>query len=367
MKILLVAGGSGGHIFPAVSLARELRKGNAEIIFVASKRRLDRNILEKEPYRKIFLSANPMPYRFGVRMLVFPFKLALDAFAALFILVKYRPEIVVGFGGYTSGALVLLAAMMKAKTLIHEQNAVPGRTNMLLDKIADRVALSFPEAGKYFSNRNIIITGNPLRKESLEKVQCENLEDFKLDKERLTVLVMGGSQGAQSLNKLVSESMMLLPEAKKKRLQIIHIAGAGKVEEIQRRYDERGMRGRVYGFIQNINKAYSACDIAISRAGAAAVFELAAFRRPMVLIPYPNEKNKQLFNAVYFAERNAAIYRDEKNLRIEELRDIISDLMDDPAKRSTLGDNAGKLSVIDGAQKLARLVWGQVSSSGAAS
>jgi len=367
MKILIASGGSGGHIFPAVSLARELRKGGAEIIFVASRRYLDRSILEKEPYKKIFLSANPMPHRFGFRALLFPFKLALDASFAFFILIKYRPEAVIGFGGYTSGALVFLAAMANTKTLIHEQNVIPGRTNRFLDKIVGGVALSFSETGKYFFNRNIIITGNPLRKESLEETASGALGDFKLDRDRITLLVMGGSQGARSLNKLVSESVALLPEAKKERLQVIHLAGAKKTREIQKRYNEEGVRSRVYSFIPNINEAYSASDMAISRSGAAAVFELAAFRKPMILIPYPDEKNNQRFNAVYFAEKKAAIYRDEKTLRAEGLRDLITELMDDPVKRNTLAENAGKLSVVDGAKKLARFVWGQVSTQGVVS
>ncbi len=356
MKVLIASGGSGGHIFPAVSLARELRKIGAEIIFVASRRRLDRSILEKEPYKKIFLSVNPMPYKFGLRALIFPFKLALDALAAFAILVKYRPETVIGFGGYTSGAMVLLGSVMNVRTIIHEQNVIPGRTNRFLDRVAGSVALSFSETGKYFSNRNVIITGNPLREESLKETRTGALGGFKLDTERMTILVMGGSQGASSLNRLVSESVVLLPAAKKKRLQIIHIAGAKKTGEIQKRYDEEGIRARVYAFIPNINEAYSVSDMAISRSGAAAVFELAAFRKPMILIPYPEEKNNQRFNAIYFAEKNAAIYRDEKNLRIEELRDLISALMDDSAKRGMLADNAGKLSVTDGAKKLAEIV-----------
>ncbi len=367
MKILIASGGSGGHIFPAISLARELKKRGAEIIFVASRRRLDRAILEKEPYKKIFLSVNPMPYKFGPGVFGFIFKLALDLFASFAVIVRYRPEAVIGFGGYTSGEIVMLASFMKAKTVIHEQNVIPGRTNRLLDRFAGSVALSFPETGKYFSNRNIIITGNPLREESLKKTGTDRFGDFKLDAGRLTVLVMGGSQGASSLNRLVSESAALFTEAKKKRLQIIHIAGMKKTGEIQKHYDEDGIRARVYTFLLNINEAYSASDIVISRSGAAAVFEIAAFKKPMILIPFPGEKNNQRFNALYFAERNAAIYRDEKNLRPEELRGLIEDLVDNPVRRRELSENAGKLSVVDGARKLAELVWKQVSPSGAVS
>jgi len=365
VRVLIASGGSGGHIFPAISLARELKKCGAEILFVASRRRLDRNILKKELYKKIFLSVNPMPYKFGLRALIFPFKLLLDALVSVGILVRYRPGAIIGFGGYTSGALVLLGSLMNVKTVIHEQNLIPGRTNRLLDRIAGGVALSFPETEKYFSNKNKTVTGNPLREESLRGTRSGALGGFRPDSKRITILVMGGSQGARSLNRLVCESIALLSKTKKEHLRVIHIAGAKKTEKIQKRYDEEGIRARVYAFIPNINEAYGMCDIAISRSGAAAVFELAAFKKPMILIPYPDKKNNQRSNALYFAEKGAAIYREEKSLRTKELRDLISDLIDDPSRRRALAENVGKLSVTDGATKLARFVWGQVSSSGA--
>ncbi|UCD55530.1 MAG: undecaprenyldiphospho-muramoylpentapeptide beta-N-acetylglucosaminyltransferase [Candidatus Omnitrophota bacterium] len=362
MRVLIASGGSGGHIFPAVSLAEELKKDNVEIIFVASRRRLDRNIIQNRDYKKIFLSANPMPYKFSWRFVTFLAKLAIDSICALYILLRFRPDVVVGFGGYIAGAILLLAAMDgHIKTVIHEQNLVPGRTNRLLERFVDSVAISFPDTKKYFRNKNVVFTGNPLREESLKEYRSEAFNSLGLERDKMTILVMGGSQGASSLNDLVSRSISLLPSEKKKNIQLVHIAGPKEPERIQKRYNENGIQGKVLTFIRDINEAYSVSDLAISRSGAAAIFELAAFKKPMVLIPYPDRKNNQRFNAGFFAGKNAAICIDEKNTGLEELRDLITELVDNPAKRKALSENAGRLSVVDGARRLKELVQGQVS------
>lgn len=352
MKTLIASGGSGGHIFPALALAKELAKEKNEIIFIASARRLDKRMLQSETYKKIFLSANPMPYRFTLRWVLFSLKLISDSLYAFYILRRFRPDVVVGFGGYSAGAMVLLAAALGIRTVIHEQNVVPGRTNKFLDKFVDKIAISFPETKKYFKNKNVVFTGNPLREESLAECRSVATGKFHLDPDRKTILVMGGSQGARSLNELVSKALGALPAAEKEKLQVIHISGPRDKDRISSFYRENGISGEVFGFVDNINEAYSACDLAISRAGAAAVFELAAFAKPMVLIPYPSRKNNQHFNAKVFAGHNAAIFKDEKNLGGQELKDVIIELIDDPARQKALATNAKNLSVTDGARRL---------------
>ncbi|MEE9500361.1 MAG: undecaprenyldiphospho-muramoylpentapeptide beta-N-acetylglucosaminyltransferase, partial [Candidatus Omnitrophota bacterium] len=336
----------------------ELKKDNVEIIFVASRRRLDRNIVQDEGYKKIFLLANPMPYKFSWRGVIFLAKLAIDSICALYILLRFRPDVVVGFGGYTAGAILLLAATAggRIKTVIHEQNVVPGRTNRFLDRFVDSVAISFPDTKKYFRNKNVVFTGNPLREESLKEYRSEAFNNLGLERDKMTILVMGGSQGASSLNDLVSRSISLLPLEKKENIQLVHITGPKEPDKIQKRYNENGIHGKVLTFIRDINEAYSVSDLAISRSGAAAIFELAAFKTPMVLIPYPDRNNNQRFNAIFFAEKNAAVYIDEKNTGIEQLRDLITELVDNPAKRKTLSENAGRLSVIDGAKRLKEVI-----------
>ncbi|MBN1353966.1 MAG: undecaprenyldiphospho-muramoylpentapeptide beta-N-acetylglucosaminyltransferase [Candidatus Omnitrophica bacterium] len=352
MKVLIASGGSGGHIFPAVALAREVKKDNTEIIFVASRRRLDNELLKNEPCRKIFLSANPMPYAPGPRSIVFLLKLLLDSIRAVYILLKTKPDIVVGFGGYTSGAITLLAARMGIKTVIHEQNMVPGRTNKLLDRIVDAVAVSFQETAGYLRNKNVVFTGNPLRMESLVECREEALQKFAFSREKLTILIMGGSQGASSLNRLIADAIAGLPDRIKQKIQLLHITGAADCRKYDDFYRERGMKARVFAFIASINEAYSACDVAISRAGAAAIFELAAFAKPMILVPYPNLKNNQHRNAVFFAEKNAAVCVNEREITAEKFAGLFAELVENPARRGELARNAKKLSVTDGARRL---------------
>lgn len=357
MRVLIASGGSGGHIFPAIALAKELSGRGAEVIFAASRRRLDRKILRNTPYRKIYLSANPMPYTFGWRAIIFLIKLILDIFGGLYILIKSRPHVVVGFGGYTAGAILLLASLARVKTVIHEQNVVPGRTNRLLAGFVDKIAVSFPETAKYFKNKKVVFTGNPLREESLEECAPEAGRKFGLDAKKFTLLIMGGSQGARSLNKLIRKSLTALPPEEKEKIQVIHIAGAKDFENFKDFYPGQGISGRAFDFVENINEVYSLCDLAISRSGAAAIFELAAFAKPMVLIPYPGKKNNQRFNAMFLAERNAAIYKDEKELKEGELGNLISELMNNPERTRGLSGNAKKLCVKDGAKRLAEVVF----------
>ena len=360
MRILIASGGSGGHIFPALSLAKELKKEEIDIIFVASRRRLDKGMLKDEPYKKVFLSVNPMPYTFGLSTFTFWIKLIFDSVYSSFIILRARPKVVVGFGGYTSGAIVLLASLFGIKTVIHEQNLVPGRTNRILDKLVSKVATSFEETEKYFKNKNITFTGNPLREESLVECREKAFKNFDLDKHKLTILVMGGSQGARSLNKVVSKSISLIPGEKRKNIQLVHIAGPNNVDFIKDSYRKSGVDGKVFGFIDNINEAYSVSDIAISRSGAAALFELASFAKPMILIPYPNEKNNQRFNAEYFQRKSAAISFDEKTLKNGELTETILDLIKSPDKRKSLSESARRLSITDGAKRLKEAVLDEV-------
>ncbi|OGW75441.1 MAG: undecaprenyldiphospho-muramoylpentapeptide beta-N-acetylglucosaminyltransferase [Omnitrophica bacterium RBG_13_46_9] len=364
MKILLAAGGSGGHIFPAAAVAEEFYRGETahardgaaacgtEILFVASRRNLDRKILRDAKYRKIFIPANPMPHRIGWRLLVFSAKLAVESLYALCILARYRPHVVVGFGGFTAGVMCLFAALFNIKVVLHEQNVVPCRTNRLLDRFADKVAISFTETKKYFRNRIVVFTGNPLRKESLRECRPEAIRKFGLDPGKFTLLIMGGSQGASSLNHLISNSLGMLPPEKKGCLQVIHITGPRDFGKFEDFYRKNGMQGRVFGFVESINEAYSACDLAVSRSGAAAIFELAVFAKPMILIPYPSRRNNQRFNATFFAEKKAAICRNEGEIREEGMRDLIMELVNNTDRRRELSENARRLGITDGAERL---------------
>ncbi len=349
MRVILAAGGSGGHIFPSVALASELKKvGVREIFFISSKRQLDRNILAGSKHRCFFLSVNPMPLNLDpVRAAIFVSKLFLDTARSLYLIIKLRPDVVVGFGGYSSGAIVGVARMFRIPVLIHEQNLLPGRANRILSRLADRVAVSFKDSARYFPRAagKIVYSGNPLRLDMLSNDRVRSAQRLGVSPEKLTVLIMGGSQGSSFLNRTVSEVARHIKEEKGDAIQFIHLAGKKDYEHVKRFYEENKIPGKVFSFLERIDDAYAASDLAISRSGAAAVFELAFYARAMILVPYPNPKNNQRSNAMYFSQAGAAVYKEENDLSREDLAGEVLGILTDGPRRERISRAARELSV----------------------
>jgi UDP-N-acetylglucosamine--N-acetylmuramyl-(pentapeptide) pyrophosphoryl-undecaprenol N-acetylglucosamine transferase len=360
MRVVLAAGGSGGHIFPSVALASELEKaGIKEISFVSSKRQLDRNILAGSKYQCFFLSVNPMPLSFNpVRAAVFVSKLFLDAITSLYIVARLRPDVVVGFGGYSSGAIVGAARIFSVPVLIHEQNLLPGRANKILSRIADRVAVSFEGSVRYFPHAagKIVYSGNPLRLDMLSNDRLKSAQRLGLSPEKLTVLVMGGSQGSSFLNGIASKAARHIQEKKGDEIQFIHLTGSRDYEYVKRFYEENKIPGKVFAFLERIDDAYAVSDLAISRSGAAAVFELAFYAKAMVLVPYPNPRNNQRANAMYFSQAGAAVYKEENDLSSEDLAGEVLGILMDTERRGHISRAAGRLGVPQAGKILAQEV-----------
>gem|GEM_PF-248395 len=363
MKVILAAGGSGGHIFPCVSLASELEKaGVGHIFFVSSRRRLDMNLLKDIPYPRFFLSVNPMPMAFSVKgAVVFVFKCLWDTMRSVWITLKIRPDVVVGFGGYSSGTISLVAKIIGVPLVIHEQNMLPGRANMILSGIADKIALSFPSSSAHFGkhSQKTVFTGNPIRLDMLENDREGAARRMGISADKDTVLVMGGSQGSSFLNKILLEVALDIRNQKGDSVQFVHITGKNEYFEISQRFFlENKIPGKVFSFLERIDDAYSVSDIAVSRSGAAAIFELAYYGKPMILVPYPNPKNNQRSNAVFFASSGAAILREEKDLSRETLTRDILEILGDREKRSGMRKAALKLAFPESGKALAGQVIG---------
>ncbi|MDD4956658.1 MAG: undecaprenyldiphospho-muramoylpentapeptide beta-N-acetylglucosaminyltransferase [Candidatus Omnitrophica bacterium] len=363
MKVILAAGGSGGHIYPAIALAEALESEGVrgtDIMIVASKKRLDVNILSGYKYRKEHLSANPMPRGHNIiKWVVFAWKLSCDSVCSLISILMFRPDVVVGFGGYSSGTISIASYIMGTPVVIHEQNVVPGRANKMLSRIARLIAVSFKGSEQYFpgSEEKVVYTGNPLRKDSLYGDRNGACERLGLRMDRFTVLIMGGSQGATSLNRISSRAALMIkgmPQGD--GIQFLHLAGRSDIEETSKFYRENDIPGKVMPFLERISDAYSLCDLAVSRAGAAAVFELACFGRPMVLVPYPNPRNSQGHNARYFSEAGAAICMEEKDISADDLAGCIYELFSNNMKRELLARAATRLANPFSARSLAREV-----------
>jgi UDP-N-acetylglucosamine--N-acetylmuramyl-(pentapeptide) pyrophosphoryl-undecaprenol N-acetylglucosamine transferase len=248
------------------------------------------------------------------------------------LLLCFRPEVVIGFGGYISGPILLLASLSKTKTIIHEQNIYPGKTNRILARFVDKVAVTFPETKKYLNRyeSKIIISGIPLRKEFKR-------ESIKRD--IFSVLIVGGSQGASALNRLVPEAAGLINSERKKEFEVIHISGHRDRDEVIKAYRDKDIKSEVFSFTDEIPKFYNACDFVISRAGAATVSELLFLGKPSILIPYPYAGGHQRLNAAVLRDRGIAVLLEEETLTAEILRDTVIKFMN----KDILVEMSGKL------------------------
>lgn len=360
MKILIAAGGSGGHIFPAVALARTLKdKGSdTDIKFVGSDKGLDKRIFEKEDFKFSLLSANKMPYRMTFGILLFCIKLAFDIVKALWIVISYGPDVVVGFGGYVSGPVIFVSYLLGIPRIAHEQNVVPGRANRLIFKMADKIAISFKETIAFLGPeaKKAFYTGNPIRTDVFKNDKRGGVERLGLDSRKFTILVIGGSQGAHFLNETFVNALSELDEKIRESLQVIHITGLKDYEWAQNFYKDLNLEHRVYSFIDKIEEAYSASDLVITRSGASAVFEIAFFGRPMILIPYPFAMSHQAENAKVFSEKGAAITIDEKDLSAKLFKDNIASLLNDRNRLNEMAKSAASLSIPEASDRLAEQI-----------
>ncbi|MDP2928473.1 MAG: undecaprenyldiphospho-muramoylpentapeptide beta-N-acetylglucosaminyltransferase [Candidatus Omnitrophota bacterium] len=360
MKILIACGGSGGHIFPAVALAEGLKAKDrfAEIIFVGSNKALDRRIFVKEGFRYYLLSANKLPYKASFKTLLFLLALSVDILKSLFILMKERPGITVGFGGYVSAPVIIAAYILGIPRIVHEQNVVPGRANAVLFRFADRIAISFKETRIYLSAcaKKAVFTGNPIRASILKDDKAGNIKKLGLDPGKFTILVIGGSLGAHNLNKAFLKALSRMDRSIRSSLQIIHITGVTDYGWASDAYKELSLEHRVHSFLDRIEEAYSASDLIVTRSGASAIFEIAYFARPMILIPYPFALSHQSENARIFSTKGAAIQIDEKDLSPNIMKDKIEDLLSNRKRLAEMGESARRISMPDSSCSLAEEV-----------
>jgi UDP-N-acetylglucosamine--N-acetylmuramyl-(pentapeptide) pyrophosphoryl-undecaprenol N-acetylglucosamine transferase len=360
VKILIASGGSGGHIFPAVALAEELRlkDRSAQIMFVGSDKALDRRIFEKERFKYRLLSANKLPYRVSFDTMLFLLKLSIDIFRSLMITIKYRPDVVVGFGGYVSAPVIVAAYILGIPRMVHEQNAVPGRANAMLFRFAERIAVSFEETKDHLGAyaKKAVFTGNPIRASLLKYDKAGNIKKLGLDLQKFTILVIGGSQGSHNLNKAFLGSLSKIGEDIRRSLQIIHITGVTDYGWANAAYKELSIEHRVHSFLDRIEEAYSVSDLIVTRSGASAIFEIAYFGKPMILIPYPFALSHQSENARIFSTRGAAVEIDEKDLSPDLMKEKIEGLLKDRNKLSAMGESARRMSAPDSSRGLAQAV-----------
>ena len=324
MKMLLAGGGTGGHLFPAVALAQRLEETDpeGEVLFVGTERGIEARVLPEigYPLRTIDF-AGFVGKGVAQKAALLP-KLIRSLRQSMRILADFKPDVVVGVGGYASAPVLMGARMKKIPILIHEQNACPGLANRILSRWADRVCLSFQEADCAFHRGRTVLTGNPLRRGMEE---CPTLPEGPLQ-----LLVFGGSRGARAINETVTQILPLL-EAWKGKLTIRHQTGTDDLDWVRERYRKAGWdEGNVTPFIQDMAQAYAQSHLVICRAGATTIAELTACGRPSILIPYPHAAaDHQSANARALAKRGAALMLSQAEMNPELLMRLVGDLLAD--------------------------------------
>ena len=328
MRILVASGASGGHIFPALAFMEDLkRKGrNLDTLLVVNKGKSENYTFPAE-YKTTYISASSVSFALRFSNILSILRIFKCAFQSMVILLKFRPDIVVGFGGYPSFFLVFFAHFLGIKTVLHEQNVLPGRANRFLSPFVDRIAISFIHSRDYLKkwDRKTILTGNLLRPEMAKGQDSEARDFFGFSENKFTILVMGGSQGSHKINTQFFSCLGLLSD--KKNIQVIHLCGKDDFADLSSAYKDVNVPVKVFDFLGEMRYAYTVSDLAICRAGATTVSELVAFKIPAIIIPYPFAQQHQMLNARVLSDKGAAILLEDKNLNAYALKGMLTDLL----------------------------------------
>jgi UDP-N-acetylglucosamine--N-acetylmuramyl-(pentapeptide) pyrophosphoryl-undecaprenol N-acetylglucosamine transferase len=308
MKVIISGGGTGGHIYPAVAIANELKaqRPDAEILFVGALGKMEMEKVPKEGYQIIGLPIAGFNRSNLLANLSFPFKLIKSLFMAYRIVKSFKPDVAVGVGGFASGPTLKIANFLGVKSLVQEQNSYAGVTNKILAKKAQKVCVAYPDMDQFFEKNKVVFTGNPVRNDMLLSgiIKGDAKRHFGLDSTKPTVLVIGGSLGALSINKAIQNGITVLLS---NGIQVIWQTGKGYIEEAKK--TTAGLAGvYVSDFIYEMDKAYAAADVVVSRAGALSVSELSLVGKAAILVPFPYAaEDHQTKNAESLSKKEAAI------------------------------------------------------------
>ncbi len=343
VNIILSGGGTGGHIYPAISIANELKltSPKARFLFVGAKNKMEMEKVPLAGYEIKGLWISGIQRKLSLTNLAFPFKLLNSLWNAFKIIKKFRPDIVIGTGGYASGPLLFVASLKGIITMIQEQNSFPGITNKLLAGKAHKICVAYDGLDKYFSPEKLIKTGNPVRQDLLEieEKRTKALTYFNLKEGKKTLVIIGGSLGARAINNLIEKHVDWLLE---NDVQLIWQTGTLYFEEFKKHNTLEGVQTHAY--LDKMDLVYAVADIIISRSGASLISELCIVGKPVIFIPSPNvSEDHQTKNALAIVNQDAAILLKESELSIFE--NLFSELLLNKELQNTLGKNIKKLAL----------------------
>ena len=363
MRILFAAGGTAGHINPAIAIAKHIRSmyPDWEICFVGTMQGMEKKLVTKEGFNIRYIEVKGFRRQLSIDTVLTVKALFKGMHQARKIIRDYKPDIVVGTGGYVSGPVVMNATLMKIPTIIHEQNAFPGVTTKILSRFVDVVAISFKESRPYFKIKNkLVLTGNPIKKEILSADKQEARKSLKLD-QRPFILIFGGSLGADKINETLIEYITQISQ--KKELQLLAATGERQYAQIMDRlrqkqiYLEKYPNIQIVPYIYNMNEALVAADIVVCRSGAITLSEITAVGRPAILIPSPNvTNNHQEHNARTLEKRGAAVVLTENNLNGKMLHNQINMLLSDKQLLNKMALYSLKMGITNATEKIVEII-----------
>jgi len=360
-RIIISGGGTGGHVFPAISIADAIKKlaPETDILFVGAENRLEMEKVPEAGYEIKGLPVAGLQRRLTMSNFSFPVKLIRSIWESKKIIKDFKPDIAVGVGGYASGPVLRTASRNNIPIVIQEQNSYAGLTNKLLSKKASRIFVAYEGMGKFFPEDKIILTGNPVRQDILEieKKRKEALEFFNLDSTRINILIIGGSLGSGTMNNSIIGNVEEVPG----NVQLMWQTGKYYYNDINERISSKNIKNvQYFPFIKRMDLAYAAADIIVSRAGAGTISELAIVGKPVILIPSPNvAEDHQTKNAMALVAGEAAIHIPDKEA-VDELWDAMMVLADDKKTQKKLAENIKKLAKKDSAEQIAREILSMI-------
>jgi UDP-N-acetylglucosamine--N-acetylmuramyl-(pentapeptide) pyrophosphoryl-undecaprenol N-acetylglucosamine transferase len=341
-RFIISGGGTGGHIYPAVAIANELKSRfpEAEFLFVGAKDKMEMQKVPQEGYAIKGLWIAGIQRKITLDNAMFPLKLTSSLLNSFKIIKNFKPDVVIGTGGFASGAVLKVASMLGIPTVIQEQNSYPGITNKLLAKKANKICVAYENLERFFPKDKMILTGNPVRQDLInETSKSEAVAYFKLDANKKTLLVLGGSLGARRINQLIEKELDFLLS---QNIQIIWQCGKLYLNDYSKFNEKDNVQ--VVAFIDRMDLVYAAADVVISRSGASSVSELCIVGKPTIFIPSPNvAEDHQTKNAKAISDKNGAILIKESELETQ-FETIFSDLISNESKQLELSQNIKKLA-----------------------
>lgn len=354
VNIILSGGGTGGHIYPAVAIANELKTmhPDANFLFVGAKDKMEMEKVPQAGFEIKGLWIAGIQRKSMIKNIAFPFKLISSLWNAYKIIKKFKPIVVVGTGGFASGPTLYIANKLGVKTVIQEQNSYPGITNKLLSKNADKICVAYDGLERFFPANKIVKTGNPVRQDllNINSKRKEAIQHFNLNETKKTLVVIGGSLGARAINNLIEKHIHWLIE---KQVQVIWQTGKLYYEEFKKYNALEGVQ--TFDFLNKMDLVYAAADVLISRAGASSISELCIVGKPVIFIPSPNvAEDHQTKNALSIVEKNAALLLKESELEV--FQTMFSELISNEKLQQKLSQNIQKLALPNATKNIVKII-----------